>query len=271
MLGGCIVHPDRSNVIPLCPEMIQNPDGHKKNDCERNASKRFIENFRREHPHLKVIVVEDGLASNAPHIQLLEEKNLKYILGAKPGDHEHLFKLLEESEDVEYFEIKDETGSLHQFRFINGVGLNKSHPDVQTNLIEYRETTPKGKELNFSWVTNITVTKNNVYQLMQGGRSRWKIENETYNTLKNLGYNFEHNYGHGKEYLSSVFCMLMIVAFLMDQIQEITCPLYRRARKKAGTYRELWEVMKTFFKYLVMDSWEKFCLMIGQTTALNTS
>jgi hypothetical protein len=52
MLGACIVHPDRSNVIPLCPEPIQNTDGAAKNDCERNASKRFIEHLKREHPHL---------------------------------------------------------------------------------------------------------------------------------------------------------------------------------------------------------------------------
>jgi hypothetical protein len=77
MLGACIVHPDQPNVIPLCPEVIQNTDGNEKNDCERNASQRFIENFRREHPHLKVIVIEDGLASNAPHIKCLEENNIK--------------------------------------------------------------------------------------------------------------------------------------------------------------------------------------------------
>ena len=34
---------------------------------------------------------------------------------------------------------------------------------------------------------------------MRGGRARWKIENETFNTLKNQGYHFEHNYGHGKK------------------------------------------------------------------------
>ena len=66
MLGACIVHPEKSNVIPLCPETIQNGDGSEKNDCERNAAKRFIENFKREHPHLKVIIIADGIASNAP-------------------------------------------------------------------------------------------------------------------------------------------------------------------------------------------------------------
>ena len=37
-----------------------------------------------------------------------------------------------------------------------------------------------------------------------------KIENETFNTLKNQGYNFEHNYGHGNENLSVFFALLMI-------------------------------------------------------------
>ena len=79
------------------------------------------------------------------------------------------------------------------------------------NVIEYRHTNRKGKELNFSWVTDIQVSKTNVLKIAKGGRARWKIENETFNTLKNLGYNFEHNYGHGKKYLSTVFGMLMML------------------------------------------------------------
>ena len=73
MFGACVVHPDKRNVIPLCPELILNRDGSSKNDCERNACKRFLENFRREHPHLKAILVEDGLSSTAPHIRMIEE------------------------------------------------------------------------------------------------------------------------------------------------------------------------------------------------------
>ena len=49
--------------------------------------------------------------------------------------------------------------------------------------------------------------------LMWGGRARWKIENETFNTLKNQGYHFEHNYGHGYQHLSVVLAMLMLLAF----------------------------------------------------------
>ncbi len=71
MLCGAIVHPEQKEVFPLAPEPILKTDGAKKNDCERNAAKRFVDDFRREHPHLKVIMPEDALASNAPHIKHL--------------------------------------------------------------------------------------------------------------------------------------------------------------------------------------------------------
>ena len=79
MLCGAIVHPDKKQVFPFAPEQILKTDGAKKNDCERNAAKRFIEDLRREHPHLKLIVLEDALASNAPHIRHLINNDLREI------------------------------------------------------------------------------------------------------------------------------------------------------------------------------------------------
>ena len=86
MLGAAIVHPDHKAVIPLTPEPIIKQDGAEKNDCERNAAKRFFEKLRQDHPHLPLIVVEDGLSSNAPHIEELKRHKLRFILGVKPGD-----------------------------------------------------------------------------------------------------------------------------------------------------------------------------------------
>jgi hypothetical protein len=271
MFGACVVHPNKKNVIPLCPEVILNQDGSSKNDCERNACKRFLENFRREHPHLKAILVEDGLSSTAPHIRMIEEFRLKYILGAKPGDHQFLFEQLDASEETRYHEIRTDDGYLHQYRFLNNASLNKSNQDVKVNILEYRQTDSKGKELNFSWVTNILISTINAEKIAIGGRARWKIENETFNTLKNLGYNFEHNYGHGKKYLSTVLCLLMMLAFLVDQVQEISCPLFQQCRKFAGTYRSLWEIMRALFHYVELMDWENFYLTISKKKPLNTS
>ena len=271
MFAACVVHPDKRNVIPFCPEPILNQDGSAKNDCERNACKRFLENFRREHPHLKAILTGDGLTSNAPYIRMVEAFNLKYILGAKPGDHEFLFEQLECSENTTYHEIHSDDGLYHQFRFLNQVALNKSNPDVIVNVLEYRQTDLKGKETNFSWITNIKLTQNNVFTIMRGGRARWKIENETFNALKNLGYNFEHNYGHGKKYLSTVFGMLMMLAFLLDQVQEICCTLYKKCRARLCTYRELWQDMRVLFKRIILSDWESFYLILIEEKELNTS
>lgn len=271
MLGAAIVHPDQSNVIPLCPETIQNTDGSSKNDCERNASKRFIENFKREHPHLKVVILGDGITSNAPYIRLLESNDMKYILGAKPGDHQFLFEAADASENTQYYEFQDADGFFHQFRYLNDVALNKSNPDIRVNFLEYMQTDPKGKETLFSWVTNIPITQANVVMIMRGGRSRWKIENETFNTLKNLGYNLEHNYGHGKKYLSTVFCLLMLLSFLIDQVQGIACRLFQAIRKQAGSLRVLWGKIRFLFEYAEFASWENLYRFMIKRRKINTS
>ena len=75
-------------------------------------------------------------------------------------------------------------------------------------------------------MTDLRVSKRNIYALMRGGRARWKIENETFNTLKNQGYHFEHNYGHGEQNLSVMFATVMLLAFLVDQIQQLCCALF---------------------------------------------
>ena len=250
LLGAAIIHPDVREVIPLMPEPIVKQDGAAKNDCERNAAKRFVAKLRQDHPHLKFIVTEDSLSSNAPHIETLQDHELHYILGIKEGDHAFLFQqvqVAEEAGHVTYYERHDRAaGLVHRFRFVNDVPLNASNTDVRVHFIEYWEI-GQDKVQHFSWVTDLRVTKRNVFHLMRGGRARWKIENETFNTLKNQGYNFEHNYGHGEQHLSVVFAMLMMLAFLVDQAQQLCCALFQAVWAKLGSKRLLWERMRALF------------------------
>jgi hypothetical protein len=250
LLGAAILHPDCREVIPLMPEPIIKQDGTEKNDCERNAAKRFITKLRQDHPHLKFIVTEDSLSSNAPHIEILHDHGCHYILGVKEGDHAYLFNQVQTAEydgRVTSYERHDRAaGIVHRFRFVNDVPLNESHADVRVNFIEYWELS-QAKVQHFSWVTDLRVSKRNIYTLMRGGRARWKIENETFNTLKNQGYNFEHNYGHGEQNLSVVFAGLMMLAFLVDQTQQLCCALFRAVWAKLGSKRLLWERMRALF------------------------
>ncbi len=260
VLGAAIVHPDYREVIPLAPEMIVKQDGSTKNDCERNACKRFLQKVRKDHPRMGLIVIEDGLSSNAPHIRDLQGHGMHYILGAKEGDHPLLFHTLNEAakkgETGEFSMIDEKNPKItHRFRFLNGVSLNQSNLDLKVNLLEYWEVSDK-KTLHFAWVTDFTITRDNACILMRGGRARWKIENETFNTLKNQGYNFEHNYGLGKKHLSEVFVMLMMLAFLVDQTQQLTSSLFKAAWEKLGTKRALWENVRNLFHSYEVESME---------------
>jgi hypothetical protein len=257
MLGAAIIHPDRREVIPLMPEPIVKQDGTEKNDCERNAAKRFLAKLRQDPPPLKFIVTEDSLSSNAPHIETLHDYGCHYILGVKEGDHAYLFKQVQVAEHagrVTSYERHDRAaGIVHRFRFVNDVPLNASRADVRVNVSEYWEMGQDTVQ-HFSWVTDLRVSKRNVYQLMRGGRARWKIENETFNTLKNQGYNFEHNYGHGEQHLSVVFATLMMLAFLVDQTQQLCCALFRAVWAKLGSKRLVWEKMRALFYAYHLES-----------------
>lgn len=258
MLGAAIVHPNRKEVIPLAPEFIRKQDGETKNDCERNAAKRFFQKFRKEHPHLPVIIIEDALSSNAPHILEAKKHNLRYILGVKEKGNSFLFKQVEKPENenrTTEFEIIDSENpeKIHRFRFLNQVPLNASNQDLLVNFLEYWEIT-LDKVQHFSWITDFTITESNAYALMKGGRARWKIENETFNTLKNQGYHFEHNFGLGKKNLSLNFAMLMMLAFLVDQTQQLSCKLFQAAWEKQGSKRSLWERMRSLFREFLFSS-----------------
>jgi hypothetical protein len=255
MLGAAIVHPAHKAVIPLAPEPIIKQDGTEKNDCERNAAKRFFKQLRQDHPRLPLIIVEDALSANAPHIKELQRHNLRFILGVKPGDHSYLFAQVAQAQAegrTTEFEI-ERAGVSHRFLFLNDVPLNESNADVRVNFLEYWEIAG-GKTRHFSWVTDFTIHRHNAYTLMRGGRARWKIENETFNTLKNQGYHFEHNFGHGQQHLSVVFALLMMLAFAIDQAQQLACQLFQAAWAQVGSKRRLWERMRSVFYELPVSS-----------------
>ncbi len=158
------------------------------------------------------------------------------------------------------FKIEDKNNPdiTHRFRILNEVPLNKSNQELLVNFMEYWEYS-KGKDkitYHNTWITDFTLTKENAYILMRGGRARWKIENETFNTLKNQGYNFGHNYGLGEKYLAEVFAMLTMLAFLVDQIQQLCCTLFQSVWKKLGSKKSLWESIRSLFKCFQFESME---------------
>ena len=260
ILQATQVHPDRRQVIPLLPEFIENSDGSTKQDCEIAAVKRLIPRLRAEHRQLPIVLVADSLHSKVPIIRQARAHRMSFLLTAKPADHKHLFsdvQGLRRGGMLDSFEYRDRKGTRYVYEWVNRITCTASANTEYVNFIEFRIIRDGKQTFHGSWVTDIEVTKENVSQLVRAARARWKIENEGFNTLKNQGYHLDHNFGHGKQYLSSTFFLLNPLAFFVHQILELTDILYQTARAQFSARKEYWNVIRASFHYFIFVDWEQ--------------
>ena len=223
-------------------------------------------------------MVSDALSANAPHINELNDLGYDFIIVAKSDGNRSIFEWVKGVTR----EVKMTVGKhRYTFRYVNDVPLNNTKNAPKVNFLECEWVEIEGRKEKkgyCAWVTSHKVTEENVYEIMLGGRTRWKVENETFNTLKNQGYQFEHNFGHGVKNLHTVFALLMMLAFLIDQIQEAACGLFQAAIKSRRTKRLFWERVRGFFTLYLIDSWVSLfeaiknrTTFMGARLACNTS
>lgn len=251
MLCAVLVHPQQAAVFVVGTEPIVCQDGDTKNDCERNADKRLLKAMGLSYAGQRLLYVNDALYATAPHIKQVRDNKWDFIIGVKPDGHKALFVKWEARRKtgrlLQTHVERDGKGVLHRFEFFNGTALNEANPDCKVNFIHYQQVDSKGKTTTFSWVTSLIISKKNVIQIMQAGRSRWKIENETFNTLKNQGYGFDHNYGHGQQYLATTLAYLMLMAFTTDQLIQWCSQPFQVLWKEAKTKAKLWYTFRALF------------------------
>ena len=250
LVGAAILQPDFRAVIPLMPAPMVKQDGTPQNDGERTAANRFSPQLRQDHPPLSGIITAEALRAKAPHSEPLHDDGCHYSLGVTEGDQASLVaqgQAAAEAGRVTDDERHDRAAEVVQaFRLVNDLPLNGSSRGVRVNVIEYGERGPEQGQ-PCSWVTDLRVSTRNGYKRMRGGRARWKIEHETFNPLKNQGDHFEHHYGHGEPNLAVVLAMLRMLAFLVDQTQQLCGALFRAVWAKFGSKRLLWERMRALF------------------------
>jgi Transposase DDE domain len=259
MLCGVLIHPERQEVLPLGAEPINRQDGELKNDHELVAAKRLWSRLWDAYSEHKFLHTGDALFANAPMIRSIEEAGHAYLLNVKPDSHELLFAHYQHAEHRHAYQKKQYTTPDNEhieLEFCNDLPLNNSAGDVRVNFLIAR-VTKKGKTTTFTWVSNLKITAGNALALCRFGRSRWKIENETFNTLKNQGYHFEHNYGHGEKHLCNTLAILMMIAFLVDQIQQMTSKVFASVLKIVKTKARLWEDMRAVFKLVPCKSFKQ--------------
>jgi hypothetical protein len=258
VLAATLAHPSAKKPIPLQLEEIRREDGTVKQDCEFNAARRLIPRVVKQHPHLELVMVGDGLFSKGPMIELIKDSGARYILVAKPGDHVALetnLKGLLLCGGVNRHEIVIGRNKRGVYEWVCDIELNDSYVG-KTHWFSYTEYDSRGRQTyKNSWVTDIKPMKSNIQELVEVGRHRWQIENQAFDVLKNHGYHLEHNFGHGEKHLAFIFVILNFLAYMVHQLISLADRLFQAAVEKMGTKHRIWDDIRVLLNHFVWGSW----------------
>jgi hypothetical protein len=272
-----LVAPGHRQVIALEPEFILPQDGAEKQDCEQQAAKRWVRRHAaRFQPH-QVTILADDLHSRQPFCEVLLEHQMHFILTCKPDSHPTLYEeveLLSRIQGLSAFTLRRWTRRYTEVwhgRYAHQLPLRDSLDSLRVNWCEvtiYREDTGERLYRN-AFVTSHPLSDDTLMAVIIAGRTRWKIENENNNVLKNYGYHLEHNYGHGKQYLSAILVMLNLLAFLLHTILDLTDRHYPLIRQELGTRKTFFQDIQALTRYLYFDSWSALLSFMFQQLQLS--
>jgi hypothetical protein len=204
--------------LSIATEFIENPKpGKDKQDCERKAFVRLAERLKRDYPQLRIALLMDGLYACGPVFDLCRKQGWRYVITFKEGSAPAVFKDYEQLKAAGAQPHPHQEGKLQQtYWWVNGVDFSGHW----VNILECQERDSEGKPRRFVWATDIPVNEANFSELgNQGGRMRWKIENEGFNVQKNNGYEMEHAYSE-HEQAAKNFYLLLQIAHLIAQLLE---------------------------------------------------
>ena len=258
LLAASVVTPELSTVFPVFGEAITRQDGATKNDCERNACKRLLPEIRAVLPDEKIVVLLDGLYADGRTIRALQKEgnDMDFIIVIKEGYVLEQVAQQAKEASLNRLEFKKDFNrdkpKLCRLEWSSNLILNGANQEIRVNYLAYKEIDLQTGTVSYSnkWITNLALDSSTVEQVAQAGRTRWKIENKTFNTLKNQGYNLEHNYGHGQWFLATIFALVMLLAFFVDQLTRALDEDFKEALIEAKTLRDCRQKVRVLFDFI---------------------
>jgi hypothetical protein len=258
-LGASLVAPGHRQVLPLPPEFIVPQDGAEKQDCERNAAKRWLAAHGPAMAAYRPIYLGDDLFACQPIVSAIQQAGGSFILTCKPSSHPTIAEYISGAELQEHRQTVVQRGKrvTHIYRRLEAVPLRATQDAINVNWfsIEIRNASGK-KTYENSFVTDLPVTAETIAELAACGRARWKIENETFNVLKTDGYNLEHNFGHGKKTLASVLVTFNLLAFAYHTVAELCVLAWRSAMATWVARYHFFEQIRAITAYIVFADWQ---------------
>lgn len=216
-------------AFSMMTEFIENPEDlakGDKQDCETKAFKRLTKRLKKSFSRLDICLLLDGLFADGPSMKICEDNNWKYFIVLQDGDLKNVHRSFEVAWGADKSNSKEintgkNSATKQKYRWANKIKYTDTNKDVHyPNIIECMEKKPNKQENKHMWLTNFSVSYKNVDTLANnGGRLRWKAENEGFNVQKNGGYNMEHAYSRDPN-ASKVFYLLLQIAHIIFQLME---------------------------------------------------
>jgi hypothetical protein len=258
MLAATLVAPGHNMVVPLMPEFIAKPDGAEKQDCERNAAKRWLAAHGARVKELRPVYLGDDLFACQPICEAALANGADFLFTAKPDSHKTLYDFMNGATFDEVSQLRKEGGKklTYRYRWFSEAPLRDGKDALSVNWIGLAISDAKGKTTyEGAFVTSLEVSRETVAEIAACARARWKIENESFNILKNNGYHLEHNFGHGKQNLAMLFAAMNLLAFAMHTVCDCLEDLWVKAREAKRSRKRFFEHIRTITAYLVFPDW----------------
>lgn len=257
-----LVAPGHPHAIPLRPEFVLPQDGHLKQDCEIAAAKRWLEKNSTHYAPLKATLLGDDIYSRQPFCRRTLLHDFHFIFVCKPDSHTTLYNWVNllQRPQLGTVNLRVKAGAhfhTYAYRYANDVPLAEGEDALKVNWCEVTVSDHKGQVIYHNgFVSDLPITEQNVAAIVAAGRARWKIENENNNTLKTKGYHLEHNFGHGKEHLSSLLAAMNILAFLYHTFLSFTDEHYRLIRAALPTRKTFFDDLRALTRYMLFANWD---------------
>jgi len=259
MLAAAVVAPGHNRAVPLEPEFILPQDGHDKQDCESCAVRRWLSKHGARYAALNPVYLGDDLMSRQPICQAVLATGGHFLFVCKPDSHPAIeeFRQGIKAEQLVRRVRRGKQWTTYRYRWLSDVPLRGDAAAINVNWLSIEICNDKGiVGYRNSFITDLPVSRENVVERAAAGRARWKVENETFNTLKTKGYNLEHNFGHGQQNLSTVIVTLNLLAFACHTVCDLGDRAWKAARRELVTRQGFFHALRTLTSYLVFPSWE---------------
>jgi len=270
-------------VISIASEWVSNEgkSAFEKQDCEQKAFVRLAKKIKSQFPQLPICISADGLYPNETFMNTCKGHGWEYLVVLKDGQlktlHEDITDIedrLKETEDVDWVEDKGRTHITQQFQRIHEDAKLEYHGhkihylrckekvtkyDKAVNIVSKNKAKAKGNDTqdkpvkrseettNYVWICSIPITNKNKCELAEAGRNRWKIENEGFNTQKNLGYSLEHKFARvSKESMMNFYECLQIAHFISQLVEHSTTITKELCSNTKQTIIHFWKQAKSW-------------------------